>query len=155
MPVTLWDFSSWQIKIYIFFIFLWGVLVGRWFFFLSVRKEYWHSHIEVNIVIIIKPATMSPFGWHPPNLVDNTDTLYLDYQIVLAFSNFFFCFCVHLLIFMSVGIFVCVEYILKFFKSYYNYLVTQHLYTDFDLGLELQIAQISKSKCLSPKIRGN
>ena len=56
---------------------------------------------------------------------------------------------------MSVGIFVFVEYILKFFKSYYNYLVTQHLYADFDLGLELQKAQISKSKCLSPKIRRN
>ena len=50
-------------------------------------------------------ATMSPLGWHPPHLVDNTDTLYLGDQhwqsTVLVFFRFLF-FCIHLFAYVSV-----------------------------------------------------
>ena len=44
--------------------------------------------VEILVVVIMiivcfilyEMATISPLGRHPPNLVDNTDTLYLGYQ---------------------------------------------------------------------------
>ena len=44
---------------------------------------------------------------------------------------------------MSVIFFVCGQSILKYFRTYYNYLITQHLYTNLSLGLEFKKAQTS------------
>ena len=30
--------------------------------------------------ILYELAEMTPLGWHPPHLADNTDTLYLEHQ---------------------------------------------------------------------------
>ena len=71
--------------------FLWGELVGKnrvsVKFFLSSRKENWIKVKLVEIIpivtiiiiwfILYELPTMRLFGWHPPHLVDNTDTLYL------------------------------------------------------------------------------
>ena len=44
--------------------------------------------------ILYELATMSPLGWHPRDVVDNTDTLYLRdqhwQQTVLVFLDFYF-----------------------------------------------------------------
>ena len=105
MLVTL---SCKQIKIYIFSRFF---VSFSWFFFLSSKNE--NCLVKRSIVIIIifilyKLATMSPFGWHPPHLVDNTDTLYLGDQIdnrQCWFFKIFLCFCVQQFAFMSVSFF--------------------------------------------------
>ena len=49
---------------------------------------------------------MSPLGWHPPHLVDNTDTHYLGDQHWQQcwFFRFFFLFCVHLFDCQSVSV---------------------------------------------------
>ena len=48
----------------------------------------------IDCFILYELATMSPLGWHPPHLVDNTDTLYLGdqhwQQTVLVFLDFYF-----------------------------------------------------------------
>ena len=80
---------------------LWGYLVGkkkieiRFTFFLfnyKEDKENWNWHVnvilvEIFIIIMIivyfilhELAAMSLLGWRPPDLMDNTDTLYLGYQ---------------------------------------------------------------------------
>ena len=49
---------------------------------------------------------MSPFGWHPPHLVNNTDTLSGEPALTrdsVGFWIFFLCFCVHLYFFISVS----------------------------------------------------
>ena len=57
--------------------------------------------MEILVVVIIiivcfilfELATMSPLGWHPPHLVDNTDTVSGDQQwqqTLLAFLDFYF-----------------------------------------------------------------
>ena len=51
---------------------------------------------------------MSPFGRHPPHLVDNTDTMYLGGPALITDIVGFFedlCFCVELFVFMSVSFF--------------------------------------------------
>ena len=52
--------------------------------------------VIIIVVILFKLATMSPFGWYTPHLVDNTDTLYLEYQhwqhTLLVFEVFLFIF---------------------------------------------------------------
>ena len=52
-------------------------------FFLPAKNENClvnRSTIIIIFLILYKLATMSPFGWHPPNLVDNTDALYMGDQ---------------------------------------------------------------------------
>ena len=121
----------------------------------KIRRDWWE---KIEFQIIYELASMSSFRWHPPHLMDNADTLDLGdqhwQQTVLVFKDFFF-------IFVSICFsscqwdFVCVQFILKFFKSYCNYLTMQYLCANFGLVLELKKAQTSVSKCLIPKVRGN
>ena len=58
--------------------------------------------VEILIIVIMiivsfilyELATMNPLRWHPPHLLDNTDTLYLRdqhwQQTVLVFLDFYF-----------------------------------------------------------------
>ena len=97
---------------------------------------------------------MSPFGWHPPHLVDNTDTLYLGDQIdnrQCWFFKIFLCFCANSLPSCQSVFFVFVQSVLKYFKTLYN-LNNSALYGNFSLGLELKKVQIS---ILIPNIRRN
>ena len=51
---------------------------------------------------------MRPLGWHPPHLVDNADTLYLENQNWQQAVLFFFIyFCVHQLPYVSVTMCFC------------------------------------------------
>ena len=85
---------------------------------------------------------MNPLGWHPPHLVDNTDTQYLGdqhWQQCWCFRFFFFLW-VHLFFYVchSVCVFVHLFRInLKFLKTH-NYWLGQVLYVSFVSGLELK-----------------
>ena len=58
--------------------------------------------VEILVIVILtivcfilyELATMSPLGWHPPHLVNHTDTQYLGdqhwQQTVLVFLDFYF-----------------------------------------------------------------
>ena len=73
-------------------------------------------------LIILELATMNPLGWHPPYLVDNTDTLYLvdqHWQQKCRFFRFLL-FCVHLLVYMLVSVSARLYAIhLKFLGTHY------------------------------------
>ena len=76
--------------------------------------------IAYHIILVL--ATMNPSGWHPPHLVDNTDTLYLGdqhWQQQCWFFRFLL-FGVHLFVYMlvSVSVRLCTIY-LKFLKTHY------------------------------------
>ena len=74
--------------------------------------------VEILLIIIMiivcfilnELATMSPLGWHPPNVVNNTDTLYLGdqhwQQAMLVFFRFLL-FCVHQFAYASVSLCIC------------------------------------------------
>ena len=80
---------------------------------------------------------MSPLGWHPPHLVDNTDTQYLGDQHwyqhwFLDFFSFFVS--VSLSMFQLVCVFVCLFTInLKFLKTH-DHWVVQLVYVSLDSG---------------------
>ena len=90
-------------------------------------------------------ATMSPLGWHPPHLVDNTDTQYLGDQHwqqcwCFRFSFFFVSIC------LSMCHSVCVSLHLfrinlKFLKTH-NYWLAQLLYASLVSGLELKTCRM-------------
>ena len=67
--------------------------------------------IVIVCFILYELATMSPLGWHPPHLVDNTDTLPLGdqhwQQAVLFFFFRFLLFCVHQFAYVSVSLCAC------------------------------------------------
>ena len=60
--------------------------------------------------ILYELATMSPLGWHLPNLVDNTDTLSGGRTLTIDSVGFFrfLLFCVHEFAFAPVSLCVCV-----------------------------------------------
>ena len=75
--------------------------------------------VEILLIIIMiivcfilnELATMSPLGWHPPNVVNNTDTLYLGdqhWQQTMFFFFRFLLFCVHQFAYASVSLCICV-----------------------------------------------
>ena len=84
---------------------------------------------------------MSPLGWHPPYLVDNTDTQYPGdhhwHQCwFFRFFSFFVSVCLYM--FQLVCVFVCIFTInLKFLKTH-NYWLVQLVYVSLDSGLELK-----------------
>ena len=84
---------------------------------------------------------MSPLGWHPPCLVDNTDTQYPGdhhwHQCwFFRFFSFFVSVCLYM--FQLVCVFVCIFTInLKFLKTH-NYWLVQLVYVSLDSGLELK-----------------
>ena len=70
--------------------------------------------VEILLIIMIilcfilyELATMSPLGWHPPHVVDNTDALYLGdqhWQQTMLFFFRFLLFCVHQFAYASVSL---------------------------------------------------
>ena len=83
---------------------------------------------------------MSPLGWHPPHLVDNTNTQYLGdqhWQWCWCF-RFSFLVCICLSICQSVCVSVhLITIILKFLKTY-NYYLAQLVYVSLVSGRELR-----------------
>ena len=118
-------FCQW-IQIYAFYRYFvritsWKIIEIRFIFFsfsYKENKENWNWHIKVVLVeipiiimiivcfILYKLETMRFLGWHPPHLMDNTDTLYLEDQYwqqpVLLLR--FLLFCVHQFAYMSVSL---------------------------------------------------
>ena len=89
---------------------------------------------------------MSPLGWHPPHLVDNTDTHWHQHWHQCWFFRFSFCVCVCVCVcvsvclsmFQLVCVFVCLFTInLKFLKSH-NYWLVQLVYVSLNSGPELK-----------------
>ena len=84
---------------------------------------------------------MSPLGWHPPHLVDNTDTQYLGDQHwhqcwFLDVFSFFVSVCLSM--FQLVCVFVCLFTInLKFLKTH-DYWVVQLVYVSLNSGVEFK-----------------
>ena len=106
-------FCQW-IQIYAFYRYFvritsWKIIEIRFIFFsfsYKENKENWNWHIKVVLVeipiiimiivcfILYKLETMRFLGWHPPHLMDNTDTLYLEDQYwqqpVLLLLDFYY-----------------------------------------------------------------
>ena len=102
------------IQIYAFYRYFvritsWKIIEIRFIFFsfsYKENKENWNWHIKVVLVeipiiimiivcfILYKLETMRFLGWHPPHLMDNTDTLYLEDQYwqqpVLLLLDFYY-----------------------------------------------------------------
>ena len=67
----------------------WKKIEIRFGFYFFSKKGNWNWHMKVMLVeiftmiivivcfILYELASMSFLGWHPPHLMDNTDTLYL------------------------------------------------------------------------------
>ena len=88
---------------------------------------------------------MNPLGWHPPHLVDNTDTHWHQHWHQCWFFRFSFlcvCVCVCVSVCLSMFQLVCVfvrlfTINLKFLKSH-NYWLVQLVYVSLNSGLELK-----------------
>ena len=109
-------------------------------------------------LLIIVLSCINLLGWHPPHLVDNTDTQYLGDQHwqqcwCFRFSFFFVSICLSMChsVCVSVHLF---RINLKFLKTH-NYWLAQLVYVSLVSGLELKRSECI-SKCLGslPKIHG-
>ena len=62
--------------------------------------------MSIACFILYELATMSPLGWHPPHLVDNTDTVSRGPSLTTDIVGFFkfLLFCVHTFAYVSVSL---------------------------------------------------
>ena len=110
--------------------------------------------------ILHELVTMTPWGWHPPHLGDNTDTQYLEdqhWQQWWCFRFLFFFFFVSICLSMCQSVSVSVHlftFNLKFLKTH-NYWLAQLLNMSLVPRLELKSAGcLSKYLATLPKIMG-
>ena len=124
-------FCQWT-KLYGFYRFLvrvpsWKKIDKVFFFFFFKYKDNWNwpkkvMLVEILVIVIMvivcfilyELVTISPLGWHPSHLVDNTDTLYLGdqhWQTDIAVFFRFLHFCVHKFANASVSLYpwVCLQ----------------------------------------------
>ena len=102
---------------------------------------------------------MSPLGWHPPHLVDNTDTQYLGDQHwqqcwCFRFSFFFVSICLSMCQSVCVSVYL-LRINLKFLKTH-NYWLAHLLYVSLVPWLELKTCRthIKMLRNSSKKIMG-